>query len=208
MKFFSLLYQGDVHPSTDEKIIPQEAYSKLLEAKELIEKAEEDCERKKQECEEECKRLRKEATQKGKKEGLETFNEQILYFETQLKTLRLEMQQMILPIALKAARKIVAKELEIFPETIVDIVIRALQPISQSLHVTLYVNKEDKEILEKNKPKLLKQMARVETLSIVEKSDISRGGCLIETKEGLINATAENQWKALERAFAQYRGSQ
>ena len=122
-----------------------------------------------------------------------------------LKALRHKLQQMVLPIALKSAKKIVAKELEIFPETIVEIVLQALAPISESLQVTIYVNKEDKELLESQKPKLKERLDQVELLSVQEKADVAPGGCVIKTESGMINASIENQWRALERAFEQHR---
>lgn len=204
MKFFSLVYQGDIHPSTDEKVVPASAFSKLLAAKEIVEKAEEDRLKLLETTKKECEVLKKQATEVGFQEGLEKLNQQILYFDLEIKKLRLEMQTMVLPIALKAAKKIVAKELEIFPDTIVDIVLQAIAPISESHNVTLYVNKEDKELLETEKPKLKEILAHAKILVIQERADIERGGCIIKTEGGMINATIENQLRALEQAFEKY----
>lgn len=205
MKWFSLVYQGDVHPSTDEKVIKKDDYSQLVTATEILEKARFDVQQLFENTEKECEGLRQEAKELGLQEGLEKFNEQIFILDEQLKALRHNLQQMVLPIALKAAKKIVGKELEIFPETIVDIVLQTLAPISQSHQVTIFVSKEDKEILEKNKPKLKEILDHAEILTIQEKADISPGGCVIKTEGGMINATIENQWRALESAFEKYR---
>lgn len=204
MKFFSLIYQGDVHPSKDEKVIPKESFTTLLEATALLEKVKEDASALRKKTEEDCARLKKQAKQQGFNEGLEKFNEEIIKLDLQLKTLHHEMQKMVLPLALKAAKKIVAKELEQFPETIVDIVLQALAPIKQGKKIVIYVSKQDKEVLEAEKPKLRAILEQVELLSIQERADVSPGGCIIQTESGLINATIENQWKALERAFEKY----
>ena len=95
-------------------------------------------------------------------------------------------------------------QLELKPETIVDIVLQALSPAMQNLRVTIYVNKIDKDILETEKPKLKSLLEQVQVLSIQERPDISPGGCIIETEGGIINATIENQWRALESAFEKY----
>ena len=58
MKFFSLIYQGDVHPSEDEKIIPAEDFSTLMEASELLKRAKEDIEEHKKQVHKECEKLR------------------------------------------------------------------------------------------------------------------------------------------------------
>lgn len=207
MKWFSLVYQGDVHPATDKKVIKKDDYSQLVSATELLEKTRLDAQKLLENTEKECEQLRDEAREAGFQEGLEKFNEQIFYLDEQLKAIRHNLQQMVLPIALKAAKKIVSKELEIFPETIVDIVMQTLAPISQSHQVTIFVNKEDKEALEAQKPKLKEILAHADNLTIQEKADVSPGGCVIKTEGGMINASIENQWRALESAFEKYRHS-
>lgn len=205
MKFFSLLFEGDIHPSDAKKLIPADEYSKLVEAAEIVENARLGAERLQKETEETCQKHEEEAKKRGFQEGLEQFNSAVLKMDEELKALRLNLQQLVLPIALKAAKRIVGKELEIFPETIVDIVIQAIQPISESRQVTIFVNKDDKENLDHNKPKLKEILQQVETLAIQEKPDVQPGGCIIKTESGMINASIENQWRALERAFERYK---
>jgi len=205
MKFFSLLFEGDVHPSDEKKLIPAEEYSKLVKADEIVELAREDAKKLAKETAEDSEKLKKEAYDKGFQEGLDLFNEKIFKIDEELKAMRLNLQQTVLPIALKAAKRIVAKELEIFPETIVDIVIQAIQPTSEAHQITIFVNKEDKQHLDASKPKLKEILQQAEVLTIQEKADIEPGGCIIKTESGMINATIENQWRALERAFDKYK---
>jgi type III secretion protein L len=204
MKFFSLIYQGEIHTATEEKIIPKEEYSLLLEGKEIIEKAKKDAKDLHANTQEECKELRKQAKEEGFAEGLALFNEQLLFFDSELKKIRHETTQAVIPLALKAAKKIVGKELEIQPETIVNIVIQALGPITQNHRIKIYVNKADRDILEANKSKIRDILEQVESLTILDRPDISPGGCIIETEAGIINATIENQWRSLESAFERY----
>ncbi len=203
MKFFSLISQKEVHP-TLEKVIPAEEFSQLLQAQEIIEKAKEDAKALHEKTKKECAVLKEKAKQQGAEEGLEQFNLHILHMDQELKKLRHELQRMVLPIALKAAKKIVGKELSTHPETIVDIVLQALTPISQSHKVIIFVNKQDKDILEEQKSKLLNLLKQVSTLSIQEKSNVAPGGCIIQTESGMINATIDNQWASLEKAFEKY----
>ena len=204
MKFFSLIYQGDVHTATDEKIIPAEDYSTLMQAFEILEKAKEDAKKFKEETARECELLRESAQKEGFDTGLGTFNEHLLAFERELRKLRHEMMQQVLPLAVKAAKKIVAKELELHPDAIVDIVMQTLAPITQNRRIAIYVNKADKEILEAHKPRIKELFEQLESLSIQERPDVEVGGCIIETESGIINASMENQWRALESAFEKY----
>ena len=204
MKFFSLLYQGDIHFASDQKIIPSEEFGQLISAQEILQKAQEDAATYRLEVEKECEDLRKQAHDQGYNEGLTRFNEHLMQFEIQLRKIHHETQKAIIPIALKAAKKIVATELKQHPETIVDIVIQSLAPVKQNHKVKIFVNKEDKQILEENKPLLKEHFEHLQSLTIQERNDISPGGCIIETESGIINATIENQWRALESAFEKY----
>ncbi len=204
MKFFSLIYQGDVHTATDEKVISAEDYSTLMRALEILEKAKEDADAFKKQTDKECETLRENAQKEGFETGLGSFNEHLLNFERELKKLRHEMMQQVLPLALKAAKKIVSRELKTHPDTIVDIVLQALAPITQNRRITIYVHKTDKEILEANKPRIKEILEQLESLSIQERADVAPHGCIIETESGIINASLENQWRALESAFAKY----
>lgn len=205
MKFFSLFSEGSVSLEGGKKIIPSESFSRLLEAKEIIEKAREAANRYRKETENECEILRKRAEEEGFQKGLEELNIHILSLDKEAKKIVLEMQKVILPLALKAAKKIVAKEIELHPETIVDIVLQALAPAKQNKKVTIFVNKADLDTLEQNKPKLKQSLENLQTLAVRERSDVTPGGCIIETETGIINASVENQWKALENAFSKYK---
>jgi type III secretion protein L len=204
MKLFSYIYQGDIHLNTERKVVPAEEYSRLMDSIEVLEKAKEEVEQYKKEVETQCQKLREEAQERGFQEGLAKFNEQLMGFEQELRRIRHETQKLVLPLALKAAKKIVNKELEIHPDTIVDIVIQALAPAKQNHKITIYVNKQDKDALEENKGKIKDILEQLQSLSIQERSDVSLGGCIIETETGIINASIENQWRSLEAAFERY----
>jgi type III secretion protein L len=204
MKFLLLPHEGTVHPADGEKIIPKDIFGTLLSAEEVLAKAKQEGERHLAEKEQEGQALKEQAKQEGFSEGLDSFNQHLIYFDKQLRSIALELQKQILPLALKAAKKIVAEQLILKPDTIVDIVMQTLAPVLQNHRFTIYVNKADKEHLEANRPKIREVLEHVQSLMIQERADIAPGGCLIETESGIINATVENQWRALERAFEKY----
>lgn len=204
MTLFSLIHKGTVQKSSDKKIIPAEDFSTLLSISDLLEEAKEDVEDFKKENKAHCKELEKKAKEKGFKEGLEHFNGHIIYLDKKVKELQHELQKLVLPLALQAAKKIVGKQLELKPETIVDIVMQALKPVTQSHEIRIFVSKEDKEILEQNKDRIKKLFDQVRILSFEERDDLSKGSCIIETEAGIINASLENQWQALEAAFEKF----
>jgi type III secretion protein L len=97
--------------------------------------------------------------------------------------------------------------LEIHPQTIVEIVLQAIKPVAQSQKITIYVSRKDKEILEANKSRIKDALEYVENFSIQERDDVPSGGCIIETPAGTINASLENQFRALESAFETFMKS-
>ncbi len=200
-KYFSLIYSGEIRQSSEEKVIPSDAFSELLSSIEVLNKAKEDVKSYLSNNKEECKKLLEQAKEAGFNEGLSEFNKQILHYEQRIKQMEHELQKMILPLALRAAKKIVGRELQSNPETIVDIVRQTLKPVTQNHHIRIFVAKEDKEILEQKKKELKAILEQVQTFIIEEKEDITPGGCIIETEAGIINASLENQWRALESAF-------
>lgn len=203
-KLFSYLFSGELRLSSQEKIIPSEQFSTLLEASEVLAKSLEQAAKKKEDVEKECEELRQKAKEEGHQEGLVQFNERILDLEAHLRNAYQETQHSILKLALQAAKKIVGRELELHPDAIVDIVMQALAPVKQSHRITIFVNKVDKDILEENKPKIKELFEQLQFLGVQERPDIAPGGCIIETESGIINASVDNQWKALEAAFQKY----
>lgn len=206
-KLFSYIFSGDLHLSSNEKVIPAKDFSSLMDAEEVLTKAIENAKEKHALVEKECEDLRKKAQEEGFQEGLIQFNSHLLDLEEQARKIYRDTQNSILKIALQAAKKIVNKELELHPETIVDIVMQALAPAKQNHRINIFVNKADKEALEQNKNQIKEIFEQLQFLGIQERADIAPGGCIIETESGIINANVENQWKALEKAFQKYMKS-
>lgn len=196
-KLFSLISQTQVEMAPGQKIVSAQEFTILESAEAILKKAEE-----------EAIVLREEVTssakEKGFQEGLHSLNKHLLALDRELKTLREEIQKKILPLALTAAKKLLGEELRLHPDRIVDIVMTSLKPVTQHRKVTIYVNKADLHALEQNKPKIKEIFDRLESFSLQERNDVEPGGCMIETEAGIINAQLENQWRALETAFAAF----
>lgn len=204
MTFFSLFYEGKIKKTSGKKIIPKEEFSELLKAIDIIQKAKEDAKHYRESVKKECELIKVKAEEQGFEKGLAQFMGTIESVNLHLAAMRHEMQNQILPLALKAAKKIVGDQLTLKPDIIVDIVMNTLKPVIQSLNIRILVNKADKPFLDAKKEQIKLLLERVEHLSIEERHDVTPGGCIIETESGIINATIENQWRAIEAAFAKF----
>lgn len=202
MKFFSLIDQNqEIHLAAGVKCLPQKQIQKLLEAQELIDLAKKQAKERQIEVEKQAELLKEEAQKEGFAKGLEMFNEAIAKVESDLQQIRQETENVVVSLALKAARKIVAREVKENQEIVVDVVCNALKAVCHHKRVIIYVNKADLDVLEKNRPRLKQVLEDLEMLSIQEREDVEPLGCIIETEQGIINAQIENQWQSLEKAF-------
>lgn len=202
-KFFTLLYGDKLHAAPKAKILPAESFSTVLEAGEVLEKIKKEAEKYRQEVTEECESIKEKAYKAGYEEGFKAWSEHLARLEKEAENIREETQKLVIPVALKAAKKIVAKELEISQEAIVDIVESNLRSAAQHKRITIFVNKNDLEAIEKNKPRLKKLFENLEAFSVRERNDVEPGGCIIETEIGIINAQMDHRWRILEKAFQQ-----
>lgn len=200
-KFFSLIYGEKNKIIPNKKIIPADAVGIILDAQGVLVRVKQDAEKYKLEVAQECEKLKELAKQEGFAEGYQKWAEHIAKIEEEIIKVRGELEKMLVPVALKAAKKIVGREIELSENTIVDIVSNSLKAVSQHKKITIYVNKKDLDPIEASRPRLKDIFESLEVLSLRERSDIARGGCVIETEGGIINAQLENQWAALERAF-------
>lgn len=200
-KFFSLIKDGKIHLSPKTKIVKAEAFSELLNSIEVLEKVKKDALTYKQEVTEGSEKEKEAARKEGYEAGFKEWAEHVAKMQQEIESVRSEYTKVLAPIALKAAQKIVGKTMETSQEAIYDIVTNALKPVLQHKRITIWCNKDDLQILDKHRQDLKDLFETIEVLSIKERDDITRGGCVIETEGGIINAQLENQWAVLERAF-------
>lgn len=203
MKIFSLKKE-DIHISPSKKIIKKNDLEVLLDVTELLEKANKEAFDLKERTKNECEELKEEAKKEGFSESLEKLNIHILRLDDSINKLELEYKDKVLSIALKAAKKIVGEELKLNNEAIVQIVKNALKPVREHQRVKIFVNKSDFEILKIEKQVLLDSLLQVKSFSIEPRDDIEKGGCIIETEAGIINAQLETQFRAIQSAFEKF----
>jgi type III secretion protein L len=201
-KFFSLIKGDLLEAAPKVKILPAAVFSTLLEASELLESVQKDAEEFKIQIVEQCEALKIQAQQEGFEAGFKSWVDAVALLEKEIGKVRTDLEKRVAPVALKVAKKIVGREIELSDKTIVDIVSSSLKSVAQHKKITIYVNKKDLAILDANRAQLKDLFESLESLSIRERADIESGGCVIETEGGIINARLENQWAVLEKAFS------
>ena len=106
-------------------------------------------------------------------------------------------EQNIIEIALEIAKKIIKKEIE-GDKTIVKKNLEiALQKIPISKKMTIILNWEDLEYVREIKKQLISEIHGVEQIEIIEDHRLEKGGCILETSIGTIDASINSQMEIL-----------
>ncbi len=170
--------------------------------------------------EERLSRLEREAYEKGfeqgRKDGLELEEKQLSQQRNQVNAVLSELQEFKRAIMREAerdlaalstliAKRIVGEEIRTDPEVIRHTVRRALEFVSDRSRLRISLNPEDMEEMQRIMPELA-SMTEGGRIQVVEDQAVERGGCMLETGFGRINATVSEQLKVvereIERAFA------
>ena len=207
-QYFSLIDENSLQPAPGEKIIPQEIFTKLLSAEELLEKVQQDGEEYRKKVVLECETLKAEAMAEGFDEGFQKWIAKIATLEEEIERVRNEVKGLVIPLALKAAKKIVGREMELSEDVISTIVSATLSSVAQSKQIKLYVHKSNRPLLEQKREEFKTLFEKLETFSVQVRDDVDEGGFIIETDQGVINGTLKHRWDALERAFGTLQAGQ
>lgn len=100
-------------------------------------------------------------------------------------------------LALALAEKVIGVTLELRPELVVEIATGALRRAAERDHVVLLVNPDDLQLVRDASGDLSATLGGIRRFEIVPERRVVRGGCLVQTAEGEIDATVLTQ---LDRA--------
>lgn len=201
-KLFSLLHTQDVELRAGQKILSEEAFSHLMESRQLLETAQNDARQYRKEIVDETESARELALKEGFEAGLQSWSGQVFQLEQEVEKIRKNYEHLIAKVAVKAAQAVVGKQLAVTPETFVDIVAHTLKAVSQHRRIVIYCSRHDHDMLEEQKPRLKALFEQLDVLSIQAKGDLPEGGYTIETERGIINnADVDKVWLALEIVF-------
>jgi flagellar assembly protein FliH len=100
-------------------------------------------------------------------------------------------------LALAIAEKIVGETVSARPETVLDVVGGALLRTAARHRLVIEVNPEDLELVSESAEGLVARLGGVQRLDVVAERRIERGGCIVRTEEGEIDARIGSQLERL-----------
>jgi flagellar assembly protein FliH len=107
----------------------------------------------------------------------------------------------LVQLALAVARKIVDREVSLGPEAVTRIIRQALSRVEHAGRIVIKLNPTDLELLADIKPRLLSGLPEGGRAAFEADAGIARGGCLIETDVGEVDARIERQFQVVEETF-------
>ena len=149
--------------------------------------------------------------EQGKKDGEELGRRQyeamaqrlerlISSMETQLPALKRANEEALLRLVSVLASKLALKEMELDPSYVGTVLEKALSHVVQGASIKVYLNPKDLELAKEALVRLGGGPGEGR-LELLPSPEVTRGGCLIETEFGLVDATVESRREALEAAL-------
>jgi flagellar assembly protein FliH len=114
-------------------------------------------------------------------------------FEAQRKDLLLAAREDVLELALTMGGKITHRVIETAPEVVTAQVAEALGLVAEASAVTVSVNPNDRKLVEKVLGEIVEKIGICTHVELREDEQVSRGGCVLATGKGRIDATVDRQ---------------
>ena len=155
------------------------------------------------------------AFEHGRREGERALNEQILSQRNEtielqrgilnslsraLPQVAHEAETALIDVALEAAKKIVAG-MPVDAALVESVVREALRQAEDTAEIVIQLHPDDLALLHQHQAKILDGLPETGPLRFAHSTEIGRGGCLIQTRFGLIDARRETKIEQLRQSL-------
>jgi flagellar assembly protein FliH len=107
----------------------------------------------------------------------------------------------LLSLALEAAKKMVAG-LPINAEMVEAVVREALQQVEDTAEIIIQLHPDDLALLRQHNAPVLAGLPETGPLRFIGSTEVTRGGCIVQTRFGLVDARRETKIKQLRQTLA------
>jgi len=155
------------------------------------------------------------AYERGRRDGESAMNEQLLAQRAELVELHNgvltslrqavpkvvhECENTVITLAIEVAQRLVAG-LPVTAEMIEAAVREAMAQVEEATDFSIYLNPEDLALLQKLSAPLLDPKSGGDRMHFHSSPDVTRGGCLVQTRFGVIDARRETKVEQLKKAL-------
>jgi flagellar assembly protein FliH len=156
----------------------------------------------------------KVAYEQGRRDGEHALSEQLLQQRNEIAELQNgvihslkqmlpqmahEMESTLILLALESAQKIVSG-MPIDSKMVEKVVREALSQVQDTAGISIQLHPEDLALLRKHKSPLLEGLPETGPLRFAGSDEVTRGGCVIQTRFGVVDASRETKLVQLRKA--------
>lgn len=158
---------------------------------------------------EEAQSIKESAAKEGYEEGIAQAKADIENLRNSLSAFLSAKQEVfdyispdLLEISVDIAKKIIKKELQQDPTIILENIVELLKSLSkEETKVTLRVNPEQAMLLKQKIPEVVEMAGSEAKVNVISDENITLGGCMVTTTNGIIDATIETQVSIISEAL-------
>ncbi|WKC79696.1 flagellar assembly protein FliH [Borreliella tanukii] len=154
---------------------------------------------------------RQEGYSKGYESGFEDFDKVMRKLHSIIASLIAERKgilesssgqivSLVMQIAIKVIKRITDSQKDIVLENVNEV----LKRVKDKTQITIRVNLDDLDIVRHKKSDFISRFDVIENLEIIEDPNIGKGGCIIETNFGEIDARISSQLDKIEEKFKNF----
>ncbi|WP_298532971.1 flagellar assembly protein FliH [uncultured Treponema sp.] len=112
-----------------------------------------------------------------------------------------ETEQQIVELVILMTRKVVKIISENQKSVVMANILQALKKVKGRGEVTIRVNLADVKLTSEHTQDFIKQVENIQGITVLEDSSVEKGGCIVETDFGAIDARIQSQLSELESAI-------
>lgn len=182
-------------------VVEAEVYDAHQRAREIVEAAQRQAAQLLRTAEGERDALVAKAREEGFQEGLAEATAILVRARQEHRALVADAEHDAVRLALAVAEKIIGRALELDRELLLSMVAQAAEGVRHHRELVVRVHPEDVELLRASRRKLMDAMGRTREIAVREDPEVQRGGCIVETEGGTVDAQLGTQLKAMEQAL-------
>lgn len=158
---------------------------------------------------EEADAIRESAVKEGYQAGMEQASEELQQIRETFAVFMNAKQEVyeqiapdILEISVDIAQKIIKKEVSEDPQVLVNNIVDVLKSLSKDENkIALRVNPVQVDVVKQQVPEILTIAGLDARVSVLADEEVSEGGCLVTTSNGVVDATVETQLSVICEAL-------
>lgn len=158
---------------------------------------------------EEADAIREAAVKEGYQAGMEQASEELQQIRETFAAFMNAKQEVyeqiapdILEISVDIAQKIIKKEVSEDPQVLVNNIVDVLKSLSKDENkIALRVNPVQVDVVKQQVPEILTIAGLDARVSVLADEEVSEGGCLVTTSNGVVDATVETQLSVICEAL-------